>query len=309
MQEIFLLTASKMTVLFFFMVLGYFFKKKNLTPENTSSVLSKLELYVFLPALCFSTFSQNFTRKTVVEKSDILMWGTVVLVITGVTSWALSFLFSKDRDTRAVYTYALTIPNIAYLGYPLISAVLGDAVLFDFMIFVLPSQIYIYTIALYILNPKHTFSPKSILNPSLIAMFLGAVFGFFDINVPETFMNIFDSAAACMSPLAMLLSGFILAKIPVKELIKNPKIYVACALRLAIYPIVFTALLYLVGVDSHTLLLCACLLSLPMGLNNIVFPEAFGGDSKTGAQSCFVCNVLGFISVPIAFSIIKLLIK
>ncbi len=309
MAEIFSLTASKMTVLFFFMVLGYFFKKKNLTPDNTANVLSKLELYVFLPALCFSTFSENFTKKTVVEKSDILIWGIIILVITGVVSWAVSFLFSKDRDTRAVYTYALTIPNIAYLGYPLISAVLGEDILFDFMIFVIPAQIYIYTIALYILNPNHTFSPKSILTPPLIAMFLGGICGFFEIPLPYTVTNIFDSASACMAPLAMLLSGFILAKSPIKELIKNPKIYIACLLRLVIFPVVFTALLYALGADSHTLLLCACLLALPMGLNNIVFPEAFGGDSKTGAQSCFVCNVLGFISVPIAFSIIKLLIK
>ncbi len=304
MSHIFIVTVSQMVVLFFFMALGYVFKKKNITPDTTPAVLSKLEFNVFLPAMCFSTFSEKFTRDIVVNQIKPIFWGTVLLVMSGLVAWGISHLFSKNKNTQAVYTYAFTIPNIAYMGYPLISAVFGEQVLFDYMVFALPFQVYIYTVAMYILNPQRTFTFKKLFNPSIIALFLGALVGITGIKIPDIFTNILDTAKVCMAPLAMLLSGFILARSPVLELVKNYKMYIASVIRLIVFPIVFSAILWVLGADNYTVMIAACLLSLPMGLNNIVFPEAFGGDSKTGAQSCFVCNVLGLVTVPVMFGLI-----
>ncbi len=304
MSNIFTVTVSQMFVLFFFMALGYFFKKKNITPETTPAVLSKLEFNVFLPALSFSNFASNFTRDIVASKIKPLLWAVALLTVTAFVSWGISHFFSKNKNTQAVYTYALTIPNLSYMGYPLIQAVFGDAVLFDYIVFCLPFFFYIYTVAMYILNPKRVFSFKKLLNPSIIALFLGAVVGISGVEIPQVISKILSTASSCMAPLAMLLSGYILARSPVLELVKNPKMYLASLLRLVVYPIVFTSLLWFCGADNHTVMIGACLLSLPMGLNNIVFPEAFGGDSKTGAQSCFVCNVLGLFTVPVMFTLI-----
>lgn len=304
MLEIFLITASQMFVLFFFMTLGYIFKKKNVTPDSTPTVLSKLEMYIILPALCFSTFAEKFTRDVVSRQTKTLLWATLVLVVSGVVALLLARLFSKEKNTVMVYTYALTIPNIAYIGYPLITAVFGDEVMFDFMVFALPFQVYIYSIAIYMLNPRHEFSLKSLLNPSLIALFLGAAVGICGIKIPAVIDNILSMASSCMAPIAMLLSGFILARSSAKELLSNPKMYLASFLRLIVLPAVFAVMLILFGADKYNVMLCACMLSLPMGLNNIVFPEAFGGDSKTGAQSCFVCNILGLFTVPVMFALI-----
>lgn len=175
MRETFVITMSQMMVLFFFMALGYIFQKKNLCPENSSTVLSKLEVYIILPSLCFSTFADKFEREVLGEKIKTVLWSTVILVISGVASYFIAKLFSKKKETVGVYTYAFTIPNMSYIGYSLISAVFGDDALFDFMVFVLPFQVYIYTVAIYMLNPKHELKLKSVLNPALVALFLGAI--------------------------------------------------------------------------------------------------------------------------------------
>lgn len=305
MSETFIITMSQMMVLFFFMALGYIFQKKKLCPENSSTVLSKLEVYIILPSLCFSTFADKFEREILGEKLKTILWATLILVISGVASYFIAKLFSKKKETIGVYTYAFTIPNMSYIGYPLMSAVFGEDALFDFMVFVLPSQIYIYTVAIYMLNPKHELKLKSVLNPALVALFLGAFWGIFDLPLPAIARNILDLASGCMAPLAMLLTGFVLARRPLLQLVKNPKMYLASFLRLIVFPIVFSGILWLLGADNETVMLCACLLSLPMGLNNIVFPEAFGGDSETGAQSCFVCNILGLFTVPVMYTLIS----
>ena len=158
---------------------------------------------------------------------------------------------------------------------------------------------------MYMLNPKHELSVKSIFNPSFVGLLLGAVWGISGLPVPGVAKEVLSSASACLAPLAMLLTGFILSRRPVLTLIKNPKMYIASALRLIVFPAIFTAALWLLGADNYTVMLGALMLSLPMGLNNIVFPEAFGGDSYTGAQSCFVCNVMAFFTVPVMYALIE----
>lgn len=308
MSETFVITLSQMMVLFFFMALGYIFQKKKLCPENSSTVLSKLEVYILLPSLSFSTFAERFEREVLGEKLKTILWSTFILVISGVAAYFIARLFSKKRETVSVFTYAFTIPNMSYIGYPLMSAVFGEDALFDFMVFVLPFQVYIYTVAIYMLNPKHELKLKSVLNPALVALFLGAIWGIFDLPLPNIAKNILDLASGCMAPLAMLLTGFVLARRPLLQLIKSPKMYLASILRLIVFPIVFSGILFILGADNKTVMLCACLLSLPMGLNNIVFPEAFGGDSDTGAQSCFVCNILGLFTVPVMYTLISTLL-
>ncbi len=299
------ITVEQMSILFIFIILGYVLQKLKVVPENSATVLSKLEMNIILPAFTFMTFSQNFTKEVVGDKVKIVLWATVLLVISGVVCFYCAKLFSKDKSTRAVYTYAFTIPNTGYMGYPLIGGVFGAAMLFDYMVLVIPYQIYIYTIAIYMLNPKHELSIKSIFNPSFVGMLLGAVWGIFELPLPDVAVSVLDSASGCLAPLAMLLTGFVLSRRPIMNLIKNPKMYLASLLRLIVFPVVFTAILWLLGVDNHILMLGALMLSLPMGLNNIVFPEAFGGDSYTGAQSCFVCNVLAFFTVPVMYALIE----
>jgi len=305
MTGIITITIEQMTVLFFFIILGYLLQKTKVVPDNAASVLSKLEMYIILPAFCFSTFAERFTRDVVTDKIKTLLWSALILAISGVAGYFIARLFTKDKSTVAVYTYAFTIPNTGYMGYPLIGGVFGAAMLFDYMVFAIPYQIYIYTIAIYMLNPRHELKLKNILNPSLLSMLLGAVWGICDLPIPRVAGSILDSISGCLAPLAMLLTGFVLSRRPIINLIKNPKMYLAAILRLVIFPAVFTGILWLFGADNQTLMLCALLMALPMGLNNIVFPEAFGGDSYTGAQSCFVCNVLAFFTVPVMYALIE----
>lgn len=289
---------------FIFMTIGYLLKKGNLMPDSTGTVLSKLELYIFLPALCFNTFSSNLRTDVLADKLPLLGWSLVLLAVTYGLSIPLSMMFSRERMTRAIYSYAFTVPNLGYLGYPLVGAVFGQQVLLDFMIFTLPFNLFIYTVGMYILNPARVFNLKKVLNPIIISILAGAVIGLSGLTMPPFVGNTMSTASACVGPIAMLLTGFVLARSPFLDMLRNYKMYIAGAVRLVFLPVFIGGLMYIIGVDRNITLIVCTMLVLPMGLNNVVFPEAFGGDSKTGAQSCFVSNIMGVITVPIAYMLL-----
>ncbi|GHV86856.1 permease [Spirochaetia bacterium] len=297
------LTVSQILVLFIFMLCGYVFKKKNIINDALSTVISRLEVYIFLPALCFNTFAGNFNPEILKEKSAFLIIGVVVLSVTFLPALLLSRLFTKNPMTRGIYLYAFTVPNFGYMGYPLILAVYGEQMLLNFMIVAIPYNIFIYTVGKYILSADRRFNPRNLLDPVLIGIVIGSVAGLTGLKLPVFLGSALSMAAACMAPLAMIMTGFVLARTPFKFNISNPKIYLASALRLLIIPLAAGGIMLLLHVRPEVMLTMTAFLCMPMGLNNVIFPEAYGGDSGTGAQCCFVSQVLGLLTIPGVFAL------
>jgi predicted permease len=259
-----------------------------------------------MPALCFNTFAGNFIPKMLKEKSVFLLAGTVILGITFLLALFLSRAFTNNPMTRGIYIYALSVPNFGYMGYPLVLAVYGEQMLLNFMIVGIPYNLFIYTVGRNIFLANKRFTPKNMLDPTLMGIIIGAVIGLTGLRLPVFLGSALTMAASCVAPLAMIMTGFVLARTPFKFNISNPKIYLASALRLLIIPLAAGAILLLLRVRPEMVLTITAFLCMPMGLNNVIFPEAYGGDSGTGAQCCFVSQVLGLLTIPAIFALMGL---
>ena len=189
----------------------------------------------------------------------------------------------------------------------MIEAVWGSGALFRMMIFCIPLNIAIYTVGVYILNPNRVFTLKKILSPPMVGMMIGMVVGYFGIKMPAIVDNTVNTLKVCMAPLAMLLSGVVLARQPIKELVSSWKTYVLAILKNFAMPLIIGAFLYTLGVRGELFKIAVATVSMPMGLNAVVFPEAFGGDGTYGAQACFVSNLLAILSIPLTFYVINLI--
>ena len=56
--------------------------------------------------------------------------------------------------------------------------------------------------------------------------------------------------------------------------------------------------------DADTTLLMVIFSSMPLGLNTIVFPAAYGGDETLGASMAVISNLIGMITVPLILSLV-----
>ena len=306
-MQVFTVTLNQMLVMFSFMAVGFLLNKKGVLPKETSKALSKLETYLFLPCLSFRTFYRNCTVDNLLSTSKYIIFGTVVLLVSFAFSLLMSKIFTKDRYTKNVYVYSFTIPNLGFMGNALVLGVFGEQALFQYMMFYFPSQIYIYTHGLYSLIPKESgskFSFKTLLNPPLIGLSAGAIFGIFQIPIPQFLSTGIESASACMSPVAMIITGFVIANYSIKNLASNVKIYIASAIRLIAMPLVFVLSLMAINTSPDIIRAALCATALPFGLNTIVFPEAYGGDVKPGASMALISHILSVITLPILFGVL-----
>ena len=116
-----------------------------------------------------------------------------------------------------------------------------------------------------------------------------------------------------MGPVAMLLAGVIIAKYDLAAMLKKTKVYVATVLRLVVLPMVLIAILFgmktiagnLLGqpIGNDVLFFTLIATATPLGLNTIVFPEAYGGNPETGASMAMISHTLCVITIPLMYAL------
>ena len=307
-MQVFSATLNQMLVLFAFMALGYFLNFKGILPLNTSTALSRLETNVLVPCLVFNTFYKYCTVENVSQKWSYIVYGIIITVVSIVIGVFLAKLFAKDDYLQKIYTYSFAVANFSFMGNAVVLGIFGEDVLFDYMIFTLPLCLYVYSFGTASLIPKtqenSKFSLKVFLNPICISMLLGAIAGLSGLPLPKFLTTAISSAGACMSPLAMILTGFVVANYSIKTLASKARIYVASLLRLIVLPLAFVLVLKLLNTDSTIIMLTLCATAMPLGLNTVVFPAAYGGDTTPGASMALISHLMSIITIPIMFAII-----
>ena len=303
MTEVFLSTLQKVGMLLIFIAVGYLLRQRKLLPENSSKVLSKLSTMIFCPAYNIKNISQNVTMETIGQKLPLVLYGAVcVAAVIGLAFLLAKLLGRNDLEKRSLI-YAFSIPNYGYFGYPIIEGVFGSTMLADVMIFAIPLMIATNTFGYMLFAQGSKLSLKQVFkSPTVMSVFIGLALGLSGIKLPGLAMDVLSGAGSCMSTVAMLLAGFVLGAYPLRKLMKGFRPYLISGIRLLGIPVLFCAVLFLVGLRQNYLLMPLLIFGMPLGLNLVVFPESLGEDASENAKLCFVSYILAAFILPVTFA-------
>ena len=312
-------TLNQMAFLFSFILLGYLLSKRKLIPDNAQATLSKLENYLFIPALVLGTFIDNFTVATLSTAWQLLLSSLILGGIMIAISIPAVRLCSKSKYERNIFLYGLVFSNFGFMGNAVVSALFPDVFL-EYIIFTLPlwTLIYLWGVPVLLMgddSQKMTLGQrlKSFLNPMFICMIVGMVIGLTGITLPTFVTSAVSTAGSCMSPVAMLLTGMTLANSKLCQIVRIKSVYLVSVIRLVLYPALFLGVGLLAKYTGwftfqETFYICAlCSLSMPLGLNTIVIPSAYGKDTKVASGMALISHLLGCITIPIVFALYQML--
>ena len=322
-MEIFNLTLQQMLMMFFLILIGFFLRKKSKLPDNAHVTMSKLETFIFVPALNLFAQMTKCTVETLTENASLILYGLGIVVATILLAYPLSKLFVRNRQglpaeeyQRNVFKYALTFGNFGFMGNYIILGVFGNDMFYKYSLFTFFVTILCNSWGLYILIPKDQNAgllknlKKGLLTPPIIALILGMAIGLLNFKqyVPTFMLNAFESASKCQGPVAMVLAGFVIGGYNFKDLICNKKVYAATALRLIVIPAIMMLILKAIGTSDEIMTLALICFATPLGLNTIVFPAAYGGDPKTGASMATVSHTFSIITIPLMYLVFIVLL-
>ncbi len=234
MLEVFKATFSQMMVMFVCLLVGFILNKKKLVPDNGATVLSKLENYVLVPSLIINTFMDKCTVEALSKHYKLVLYSAVAVAVGVGLAYLLSGLFEKDEYKKNIYKYAIAFGNFSFMGNAIVPAILGGGNddlqkewAFKYLLFSLMLNLVVYTWGIIILIPKDKKQGKSpianLLNPTVISIVIGIILGLTGAQkvVPVFIKSTLTSFQACMAPVAMVLTGFVIGGYNIVKLLKN----------------------------------------------------------------------------------------
>ncbi|MBQ9805453.1 MAG: AEC family transporter [Clostridia bacterium] len=309
-----------MVFLFALILIGYLVAKFGVVPKSTSEVLAKLENNIFIPALVLGTFLKHFTVDTLQDAWKLLLVGFAIAFVSIPITKLICRAVTKDQYVQKIYTYGLVFSNFGFMGNAVVMAIFPDY--FDeYLIFALAfwTVIYLVGVPRWLIpndsegKPSLKSNLMKLVNPMFIAMLvgmiLGIVFSSFNIVIAaeNPVMKVITVAGDCMSPIAMLITGITIAGYSFKKMMTNIGVYVISIFRLLVYPLVALGVFVLLrplNVSREIVVCTMCFMAMPLGLNTIVVPSAYGKDTSVAAGMALISHLLSIGSIPLIFMLV-----
>ena len=310
--SLFLTVLEKMAFLLLLMAIGFLLAKTKIVGKELTAGLSRLENYVLIPALVTSTFIERFTKEMLSSAGFIFLGSLAVEAVVIAVTLVLVRFMTRDAYQRKIYRYGLCFSNFGFVGYAVVLAVIPEY----------KTEYLVFTLALWAVTDvwgmpslvpdgeeKITVAArlKKLCNPMFIGMIIGMVLGVTAAPVPAFLGDALDALAACMSPVALLLSGMIIASVDFKKVLRVGAVYWITALRLFVYPLAFFGAAKLFGFSPIFTLIGTAAMAMPFGLNAIVIPTAYRQDVQVGSGMVLVSHLLSVVSIPFVMWLISVL--
>ncbi len=321
-MDIFYLTLKQMLMMFTLILVGFILRKKSVLPENSGTVMAKMETNIFVPALSLYTMFTKCNIESLKSNSVLVLYGLVIILCAVLLSFPLSALFVRNASSpkeaykRCIYRYSMTFSNYGFMGNFIILGIWGEGMYYKYSMFNFVLGILCSSWGLYMLIPKEHNKglwdnlKKGLLAPPIIALISGMIIGASGLAnyVPDFIITALKNASSCQGPVAMVLAGFVIGGYDIKGLLFNRKVYVASFMRLVVIPAAILMVLRTVGVSEEIMTLALVAYATPLGLNTIVYPAAYGGETETGASMAMISHTLSVVTIPLMYLIFIVLL-
>ncbi len=312
MADISIIT-EKIIFLGIFALIGFVSTFLRYTKPTLSEGISTTLTRLTIPALVISSFS------TLDMDAQRLKNGLLMLIISYLLIFFLIFLgklcakFLGLRGvTASAHTYLTACGNVTFMGYPIITAILGTEGLYYAMLYVLANDTVIWVLSVYSIakctGKKHENMLKKLLNPSTISLLLGFLVMLFNVKFPPAILSPMQTLGACTIPLSMIFIGITLATIKFSKLLNCLKGFVIVLVKMLLVPGVLISLMPLFdsfGIISATgivVLILQC--AMPSTSIYAVLSKTYGGDPEYAAQNIMITTGMSFFTIPFIYYLI-----
>ena len=322
-MDVALKVIYNVALLFIMMIPGILLKKCRLSTDGIGKGISNLVLYIAQPALIFLAYLRPFDKEILINSAYVLGLSIAVHIIFSVVAMNC---FKKSPDSaRRMLRFATIFSNAAFMGIPLISAVLEDtypgATVYA-SIYNITFNIFLWSLGVYICTDKRDVnengieddeehikkgaSPlKALYHPVTIAAVIGLVFFVLPIDgyVPGLFTEAFTMLKNLVAPLSMVVIGLRLADMDFRGIFKDKQMYLFLLLRHILLPLASLGVVKLVGliIDIPTVvqMVIVIMASAPAATSATMFAEKYDCDANYVSRLVTVSTLLSIVTMPL----------
>lgn len=229
------LLLYKISQLALVMLFGFALVKLKIIKSQDSTVLSKLCLYLLMPAAVINSFDVEMTSDVV----NGLFLAFASAVVIHILLLGIDFVYKKFCGGTSVERASIFYSNAANLIIPIVAYVLGDEWVIYSCAFVTVQLAFLWTHGIRLFSSSEKISIKKIFsNINIIAIIIGAVLMIFGIRLPVFVKELTTSLGGMLGYVGMIIAGMLAAKVDFKKMLVKKRLYLVVVMRMIVCPLI-----------------------------------------------------------------------
>lgn len=293
---------NQLLLLFLIIFLGYILQKASIMTESFNKQLTRLILQVTMPALILSSVLDE--SATLSGHTILITFAVAILMylLLPPTAFAINFLMRTPKEQEGIYAFSATYGNVGFMGFPLISAILGPQAVLLTAIFNIVFNLSAFTVGILLIcrgsGHKESLSFQKLLSPGILLSVLAIIIYLTHLRLPDMLCKVTETIGSLTSPLAMLLIGATMAYMPAREMLSEIRVYLFLVLRQILLPLLCWPIMKLLIKDPLLLTVAFIMLIVPVANTSVLFATNYDLDTKLAAKCVFLTTLFCIVTIP-----------
>jgi len=287
--------------LFILMLCGLFAAKFKLLDDKGLRGLNALVLSFAQPALILHRLQTPASPELIGELMWVFFLACATIALAGVIAFRL--FAREDHERRAVLTSLSMLSNCGFMGFPIITATMGDQALIYAVVFLAAFNLMAWTLGSFYFGGKSAMRPQKLLtNPTIWSIVSGLTLFLTGLQLPGFINNALSMLGGTTTPLTMFVIGARLISLR-REHLQDVKLLLVCALRLVVFPamILLLRLTPLPEMVVSSVFLCT---AMPCAAMTAMQSELYNCDKELASRGVALSTALSMASVPLMLLLI-----
>lgn len=301
---------------FFVLALGYAAGKLRIVDNARLDSLNALVMDFALPASLFVATASASRREMIEQAPLFAVFGAVMLAVWLIWYFFRRTVFNVSSANASLQALTIANPNLAGVGLPIVSAVLGPHGTVPIAVALAAGSIFVIPLSLILvevsganaggavgMSTSRVFKAfrHAMTRPVVLAPALGILFSLLDRHVGAVVEACLMLIGQAAGGVALFLTGLILSA---QSFRLDRKIVLATGMADIVRPLLITAVVFVLPVAPETAKTAILLGAMPSGFFGILFAVNYRQDFATPGSMVLASTVFSIAPIAIAIALL-----
>lgn len=301
-----LTVLEQMVSLMLIALAAFFMARKGLMDARITAFLSAYIMLFALPGSIMHSMLVPYEPEKLVQIAVVSAAFVASLAISMLCCLPYCLVRRFNPRQLGISLCCAAFPNSLFIGRPLILAIFGDEAAFPVTALMFIFNICCFSVGTVLISLDGNGGKidlrgilRAFLNPAMLAVLIGLVMFRFSITLPSPLMNTCTMLSATVTPVSMLIIGYSLAQLRLREALLDANVHVVTFIRLIAAPVLTALVLRPFIADRIVYGVMVISMAMPVAATNGVLEERYHGESAFSSKAIFVSNILCIATVPL----------
>lgn len=305
-METFLHALTSVTIILLLTATGYFCAAQGWMKAETKAFISKFLMTLAVPAMTLYGFKNNLTLELLESSGTMLLAGICACAVDFILALALARLLKLPRKKLGVFVMMCSVSNCIFVGLAMCTELFGETCMPQVMLYWVVSTCFMQLGGVSLIRWSGTgggLTARVVLDllrtPTILATIVCVLLVVLEVPVPGIVMSYCKYMNNLVTPLALLLTGYIIHDIGLRSLRLDGTLSLVMAFRFVAAPAICLGFCVLFGVTGLARDVYLVEAAMPVVTQTVVAAAAYGGDEEFAAQGAAISTLLCFVVTPV----------